>query len=61
MLTIEQFSVLQEKRRTAGLKTDWGYFLYDALICLELDMPDSAMESLKIALSKAKTEIKESE
>jgi len=59
MLSIEQFSVLQEKRRTA--ENDWGYFLYDALICLELDMADSAMESLKIALNKAKTEIKESE
>jgi hypothetical protein len=61
MLTLEQFSVLQEKRRTSGLKTDWQYFLFDALICLELDMPDSAMQSLKIALRKAATEIKESE
>jgi len=61
MLTFEQFSVLQQERKTAGLKTDWQYFLYDALICLELDMPDTAMYCLKTALKYAKTEIKESE
>jgi len=59
MLTIKQFSVLQEKRENA--ENALGYFLYDALICLELDMPDTAMESLKIALRCAEREIKESE
>ena len=55
MLTLEQFAILQSKR--ANAKTDYEYQLFDALISLELDMPETAFETLQLALATATTEL----
>lgn len=54
MLTHEQFKTLQQKREST---TGAEFWLYDALICLDLDMPETALKSLKTALKQTSTEL----
>lgn len=54
MLTHEQFKTLQQKREST---TGAEFWLYDALICLDLDMPETALKSLKNALENTAKEL----
>lgn len=49
-MTSEQFDLLLEKRAQAESQGDMvTYWALDALVCYELDMPQTALESLQRA------------
>ena len=54
-MTLEQLERLQEKRAASPYNSP-EHHLYDALISLSLDMPDTAKECLEYALEQARKE-----
>jgi len=49
-MTCQEFELIQAKRAKASDSGDMTqYWIYDALICYELGMPETALESLKNA------------